>query len=506
MPDAPVVRALGLHKAFLPQRPVLCDVHFDVRPGEVHALLGENGAGKSTLVRILAGLVRPDAGRLELGGQPVAWHGYGPAAAQRAGIGMVHQHSTLVPALTVAENLAFGDPRGGWRFRPRAAHARVAALAERHRLEVPAAAPVEVLSVGLRQRAEILRALDRGARLLILDEPTSVLTPGESEALFQALRRLRDGGRAVVFISHKLDEIRAVADRISVLRRGRLEATLQARTADATSLGRLMLGRELPPLAPPPAPARSPAPRFALRGLSAPGYREASRLRSLELSVRGGELVGVAGIDGNGQRELEEVLAGVRRPGAGHVEVDGQPVAAEARRLQAAGVAHLSGERERAGLVPGFTVAENLILKRSWGDRRFFRRGRLDRGAARAAAREAIQAYGVEPPDPDADIATLSGGNAQKVAVARELGEDPPVLVAVNPTRGLDLAATRFVHERLLALRARGSAVLLVSTELDEVLALADRSFALVRGALVPVPAGADRAAIGAILLGTRAA
>ncbi len=489
---------------------MLDGVDFDVVPGEIHALLGENGAGKTTLMNVLVGLVRPDTGGLELGGYAIDPASYGPAAAIRAGLRMVHQRSALVPAMTVAENLAFGDDRGGALFHPRRARAAAAALARRFDLEVPRDRPAGELAPGQRQRAEILRALDRGASVLILDEPTSVLTPGETEGLFASLRRLRDAGRALVFISHKLAEVEEIADRVSVLRRGRLEASLPARGIGAAELGRLMLGDETAGFERTPnaergrgAAARAGAPALEIRGLSAPGPDEASRLRGIDLVVRAGEILGVVGIDGNGQRELEEVLAGCLRPSSGEIRVRGERVAADPRALRRAGVAHLSGDRESAGLVPGMSLAENFALKGSYDDRRFFRWTRFDRGAARRAAAEAARRFSIVPADPDFDCAALSGGNAQKLAVARELDGNPPVLVAANPTRGLDVGSARFVHAEL-ALRAEaGAAALLVSSDLDEALALADRLVALVRGRLVPVAPGSDRAAIGAILLGS---
>ena len=484
---------------------MLAGVDFELRPGEIHALLGENGAGKSTLMNVLLGSLRPDAGRLELAGEAVDLALWNPRRAAERGIGMVHQHSSLIPALSVAENLAFGAVERGFWFRPAREAERVRELAQRFGLELPLAARVADLSVGERQRAEILRALGRGARILILDEPTAVLTPGEIAALFESLAALRGQGCSIVLITHKLAEVDAAADCITVLRRGRVAARLRAREADARELGRLMLGSEVPPLAR-PAPGASGELVFELRGLSAPGLSESGRLRGLELALRAGEIAGVAGIEGNGQRELEEVLAGVRRPSAGELRVAGVAVSPSPRALRRAGVAHLSGDRESAGLVPGMSVAENFVLKGSYDDRRCFRHGLFDPRAARAAAAVAIERFALRPPDPELEVRQLSGGNAQKLAVARELESRPRVLIAIHPTRGLDVGSARFVHEQLLALRAAGAAVLLISSELDEVMALSDRLFALVRGELWPVPAGADRAALGAILLGRRAA
>jgi ABC-type uncharacterized transport system ATPase subunit len=455
-------------------------------------------------MKVLVGLVRPDAGRVELLGHGFDLSAWSPSSALRAGVRMVHQRSALVPAMTVPENLAFGDPRAGACFRPRRSREAAAALARRFDLEVPLDRAVAELSPGQRQRAEILRALDRGASVLILDEPTAVLTPGEAEKLFASLRRLRDAGRAVIFISHKLAEVEAIADRVSVLRRGRLVASLARDQLSASELGRWMLGDELAAIE-----RRAPAPRggergpaLEIRALSAPGPDESSRLREIDLAIAAGEILGLVGIDGNGQRELEEVLAGVARPSGGEIRVRGERVDPQPRRLRAAGVAHLSGDRDTAGLVAGMSVAENFALKGSYDDRRFFRHGRFDRAAARRAAAEAARRFAITPSDPDFDCAALSGGNAQKLAVARELDGAPAVLVAANPTRGLDVGSARFVHQQLLERAAAGVAVLLVTSDLDEALAIADRLVAIVRGSLVEVPPGADRGALGAILLG----
>jgi simple sugar transport system ATP-binding protein len=476
-----------------------------LRAGEVHALLGENGAGKSTLMNVLIGSLRPDRGALEIAGAAIPFASWSPRRAAEHGIGMVHQHSALIPALSVAENLAFGASERGFWYRPAREAARVADLARRFDLELPASARVADLSVGERQRAEILRALGRGARILILDEPTAVLTPGEIDALFGSLRALCAEGCSVVLITHKLAEVEQVAARITVLRRGRVSAVRAAGEVGARELGRLMLGEEVPPLA--RRAQRSPgAPLFELRGVSAPGLSEAGRLRNLNLAVAEGEIVGIAGIEGNGQRELEELLVGLREATSGLICANGTAIAPSPRALRRAHIAHLSGDRESAGLVPEFSLAENFVLKGSYDDSRYFPRGSFAPGAARAAVEAAIDRYSIRPAEPELAVGRLSGGNAQKLAVARELAESPRVLIAVHPTRGLDVGSARFVHEQLLALRDAGGAVLLISSELDEVVALADRLFALVRGEFWPVPVGSDRAAIGAMLLGRRAA
>lgn len=461
------------------------DISFAVRRGEIHAIVGENGAGKSTLMKILAGLHSPDAGEIRLEGRPVRLRG--PRHAAQLGIGMVHQHFMLIPRFTVTENVVLGsEPGGRARLDLATARARVEALARRYRLDVDPDARVADLSVGQQQRVEILKVLYRGARLLILDEPTAVLAPQEVEELFRHLRALRQQGATVLFISHKLDEVLAIADRITVLRRGRVVGTVEARAATKAQLAEMMVGRPVLFRVQRPEPARQdePAPPLALEGVTC---REGGRavLDGVSLTVRAGEIYAVAGVEGNGQAELVQVVAGLRPVDGGRLRLFGHDAAGwSVARRRAAGLAVIPEDRQRQALVLPMTLWENALLG-SHRDPRW-RRGPLYRPAAiRAQVARLVAAYDVRTPSLDVPVAALSGGNQQKLVLARELERGPRLVVAAQPTRGLDVGAIEFVWGQLLAARARGLGILLISADLEEILALADRIGVLVRGRLV---------------------
>ncbi|WP_370674700.1 ABC transporter ATP-binding protein [Pleomorphomonas sp. PLEO] len=463
------------------------DVSLSVQAGEIHALLGENGAGKSTLMRVLAGLVKPTAGEIRIDGSAV--HLGSTNAATRLGIGMVHQHFMLVPTLTVVENVCLGLPSTG-RFLPdlKSAASRLRQLAATYDLDVDPQARVEQLSVASRQRVEILKVLFRGTRILILDEPTAVLRPQETAGLFRILRRLAQDGTAIIFISHKLHEVMEIAHCASVLRRGRLVASLDAHATDARGLAHLMVGDDvaLPTLDTVPATAASAGPAILeVEDLTCRSAEGALQVDRASLTIRPGEIVGLAGVDGNGQQELASAIAGLGAVTGGTIRLAGEDVthASVARRLQL-GLAHIPEDRQRTAIVESLSVRDNIVLDRaaapglSW-------HGFINTDAVAAYADRVIADYDVRAAGPTQPIGTLSGGNQQKVVLGRALVDAPALIVAVQPVRGLDIGATAFVHRQLLDRRAAGAGVLLVSTELDEILALSDRVAVMFRGRIV---------------------
>lgn len=483
-------------------------VDLTVMPGEIHALLGENGAGKSTLMNILTGIYQPDAGTIILDGYARSLPS--PQAAIGAGIGMVHQHFKLVPAFTVAENIHLGWSQTPRRASATALEARTRALAARFNLAVRPDAVVGDLSAGEQQRVEILRVLARDARILILDEPTAVLTPAEARELFAALRAFRASGNAVIFISHKLDEVVAIADRISVLRGGRKVATRPAAGADERGLAALMVGHDITlrrkrPRA--PGTPVSPVPVLELEGVSARDDRGLPALRDVTLALHGGEILGIAGVAGNGQRELSQVVTGMRRVSQGTIRIDGRSVGrADAAAFAAAGIGHIPEDRLRSGLAPALSVTDNAVLREYAG-------GPVGAGglfrpwAATRLARTIAADAAVAVPDFGMPVRNLSGGNQQRLVARREIRVAERVLVAAYPSRGLDVGAIDTLLSYLADLRDQGRAVLLFSEELEEILELADRVAVLFAGRIMGVmPASeADVETLG-LLMGGREA
>jgi general nucleoside transport system ATP-binding protein len=483
----------GIEKCFGPVE-ALAGVDLDLRPGEIHALLGENGAGKTTLMNVLYGMFPPDAGAIAVDGREVSFRS--PQEAIAARIGMVHQHFKLVPTLTVAENMVLGE-RGGPLLRKRelaAVSARVRELADRYGLAVEPDARVWQLSVGEQQRVEILRALYRDARILILDEPTATLTPLETERLFPKLRALASEGAAIVFITHHLEDVIEWADRITVLRRGKRVGTLRPKESSTEGLARMMVGRDVrlmrvvagdSAVAAPASEAPAAAPTLTVDGLEAQGDRGARALHGLSFAVAPGEVLALAGVEGNGQPELEETLFGLRTPAAGSVALDGREVTrAEPAERMRLGLGLVPSDRYRRGVVGELTVAENLALDR-FGAPPFGSALRLDRRAIAGHAAELIERFSIHVSGPNQLAGTLSGGNAQRLVLARTLSRELRCLVAAQPTRGLDVGAIEFVWQQLAAARDRGVAILLISTDLDEVMSMADRCCVIYRGRLV---------------------
>ncbi len=458
-------------------------VDFDVRTGEVHALLGENGAGKSTLMKILYGLYQQDEGEVRLNGQVVNIQS--PADAIRSGIGMIHQHFMLVPTLTVRENVALGlkSSRAFMTDLDRVS-ARIEELARLYGLNVDPDAIVWQLSVGQQQRVEIIKALYRGAALLILDEPTAVLTPQEVDEFFIILDQMKRDGHALIFISHKLHEVIQLCNRVTVLRDGRAIGTTPVKGTTKQQMAEMMVGRPFG-LQPAKKPIDAHEVRLSLHDVAAQNDRQQPALRGVSFEVRAGEIVGLAGVSGNGQREVAEVIAGLRPITQGEICLGSQNIAGYSpRQIMTLGLSYIPEERMRDGMIREFTVAENMIL-REFDRPPYARSGFLNQAAIQRTARELVNSFNVKTPSLETPAKSLSGGNIQKIILAREISRRPQVIVAAQPTRGLDIGATEYVHARLLEQRDQGTATLLISEDLDEVLALADRILVICDGRIM---------------------
>jgi general nucleoside transport system ATP-binding protein len=498
---APVLELRGITKQF---PGVLANDHidFDLRRGEVQALLGENGAGKSTLMSILYGLYTADSGQILMNGKPVTISS--PKHAIELGIGMVHQHFMLIPVMTVTENIVLAqEPKhAGVLLDYDAAAKRVRELSESFGLAVDPNARIQGITVGQQQRVEILKALYRGAEILILDEPTAVLTPQEAQELFEIINELKAQGKSIVFISHKLNEVLEIADRISVLRRGKLVETIPREGATEAGLARSMVGREVL-LRVEKTAAHPGEPLLQVENLLVRDDRGLEAVRGVSLDVRAGEIVGIAGVDGNGQSELIDALTGLRQPASGSIRIGGKELSrATAREALDAGMGHIPEDRHRRGLVLDFNLAENLVLH-DYGKEPFSRLGWVNPRSWFRWARGLLQEFDVRGGGPATRSGSLSGGNQQKVVVAREVSRDPSVLIAAQPTRGLDVGAIEFVHRRLVEQRDAGKAVLLVSLELDEIVSLSDRILVLYEGRIVAeFPPDVSEEEIGIAMVG----
>jgi general nucleoside transport system ATP-binding protein len=499
--QAPALEMRGITKRY-PGVVANDHINLDVRPGEIHALLGENGAGKTTLMNVLYGLARPDEGEILLDGMPVTIAG--PSDAIGHGINMVHQHFMLVPVLTVAENILLGEETmaGPIFLDRREARRRIVELGRRFGFEIDPDIRVGSLSVGWQQRVEILKALYRDARILVLDEPTAVLTPQETEEIFAVLRSLAKAGHSIVFISHKLYEVLEIADRITVIRRGRVVGERRPAETNEDDLAEMMVGREVQLIV---DRGESHPTDVALKveDLRVEDDRGSEVVRGVNFEIRAGEILGIAGVAGNGQDELVEALIGLRRPSGGRVRLgDLDTTGWPPRAMSEAGVAFVPADRQRFGLVLSFPIADNLVLTSYY--RPPFARGLLRNDAAiRSAAEKSVADFDVRTRSAEARTGTLSGGNQQKVVIAREFGRDLKLLILDQPTRGLDVGSIEFIHRQTIAKRDAGTAILLVSAELDEVLEISDRIAVMYRGAIVAIIDGptADKNQVGLLMV-----
>ena len=478
------------------------DISLHVNKGEIVALLGENGAGKSTLVKAVFGLVRPDSGTITIKGESIA---YGDtAAAISHGVGMVHQHFQLVPVMTVTENIILGDePHKGMFLSMKAARQEVIELSKRHGLEVDPDSVVEDLPVGIQQRIEILKALRKDIDLLILDEPTAVLTPQEIDELLEVMRNLAASGVGVLFITHKLREVMAVADRVVVLRNGKLVGATTPSETDEEGLAQMMVGRNVV-LQVDKGPAKAGEVVLSVENMTVKDSRGHEAVTNFSLELHAGEILGIAGVEGNGQRELVEAICGMRHRTTGTVKV-AEVVAPDMdpRQVHLMGVSHIPEDREKDGLVASYSIADNLILNQ-FNLKPYAKKGIRDFKVRDAYAEKLVEEFDIRTPSFENLASSLSGGNKQKVVVARELTQDLKVVVAAQPTRGVDVGSIEFIHNQLVSARDTGAGVLLVSAELDEILSLSDRIAVMFGGKIVAILSGegADRQYIGRLMAG----
>ena len=501
MDERPVLELRGITKRF-PGIVANDGVDFDLRKGEVHALLGENGAGKSTLMNVVYGLYHPDEGQILINGKPAELGS--PKAAIENGIGMVHQHFMLIPVMSVAENivLATEPTHNGIFLDYAAAEKRVREISSRFGLAVDPRAIVQDITVGQQQRVEILKALYRGADILVLDEPTAVLTPQEAQELFTIIRSLTEQGKSIIFISHKLNEVTEVADRITVLRRGKKIETLPAAGATEEGLARLMVGREVL-LRVDKTAAQPTDALLTVRDLTVEDDRGIEQVRDVSFEVKGGEIVGIAGVDGNGQTELIDAIAGLRRSKAGKIVIGSEDVTDDTcKECLDAGLGHIPEDRQRRGLILDFSLAENIALH-DYDHTPASRYGWLYPKRLIEKAAVLLKEFDVRGGGPLTRAGGLSGGNQQKVVLAREIDRNPKVLIAAQPTRGLDVGAIEFVHRRLVEERDEGRGILLVSLELDEILSLSDRILVIFEGRIVgEFPPGVSEQELGVAMTG----
>jgi general nucleoside transport system ATP-binding protein len=501
--EPPAIELIGISKRFGPVE-ANKNISLSVRRGAIHGIIGENGAGKSTLMSILYGFYHADSGEIRVKGEPAKITD--SQAAIRAGIGMVHQHFMLVHNFTVLENVMLGAEDGMILNRGVArARSELKRLEREYALEVDPDAIIEELPVGLQQRVEILKALYRGAEILILDEPTGVLTPAEADHLFRILAQLKNQGKTIILITHKLREIMAITDTVSVMRRGEMVATRETAKTTVEELAELMVGRRVL-LRVEKGEARPGAVKLSVKGLTVRDGRGVRMVDNVSFDVRGGEIVGIAGVAGNGQSELLEAIAGIRKADSGEVLLDGKTISvtggADPATLRERGLAHVPEDRQHTGLVLPFEENENSIL--GYHDNPSYLKGPfLDIEAIRADASRKIAQYDIRPPDPRLKTANFSGGNQQKIVLAREIETDPGVLIIGQPTRGVDVGAIEFIHKRIIEMRDAGKAILLVSVELDEIRSLSDRILVMFAGRIVGErPPSATEGEIGLLMAG----